>query len=241
MPNELHVIELLPAYALGSLDKGETVHVSEHLAHCPTCQAELDAYLAVAGQLAFAAREVVPPARVKQQIMQRIERQRAPADPLPGSGWWQQLAGLFRRSAPAWALASLILIVALAASSIWLWQRVEDSGGNKSGRMQVVALAPTEASPGATGTLVISMDGEYGTLVVDGLPPLEGEQQYQIWLVRDGQYTSGGVFSVNQHGYGAFEIPAPEPLASYPSFSVTVEPAGGSPGPTGERVLGGSL
>jgi anti-sigma-K factor RskA len=241
MESELHVIELLPAYALSSLDEIEAIRVSEHLAHCPACQAGLRLYMAVADQLAWAAHEVAPPARVKQQLMQRIDRQQAVPEPPPRPGWWQQLAGLFRRSAPAWALASLVLIVALAASNIWLWQRVDRSQANSAGYMQVVALVPTDATPGATGRLVISVDGEYGTLVVDGLSPLDAGHQYQLWLVRDGQRTSGGVFSVSQHGYGVLEISAPQPLVSYPSFDVTVEPVGGSSEPTGEAVLTGSL
>ena len=241
MTSELHVIEFLPAYALGSLDEGEAVRVSEHLAHCPACQADLRPYLAVAGQLALATPEVAPPTRVKQQLMRRIDRRRAVPEPPSRPSWWQQLASLFRRSAPAWALASLILIVALTASNLWLWQRVDGGGEGRAGHMQVVALVPTDAAPGAAGKLVISMGGEYGTLVVDGLSPLDAGHQYQLWLIRDGQRTSGGVFSVNQHGYGVLEISAPEPLASYPSFGITVEPAGGSPGPTGDKVLGGSL
>jgi anti-sigma-K factor RskA len=240
MASELHVAELLPAYALGSLDEGEAARVSEHLAHCPECRAELRPYLDVAGQLALAAPEAMPPVRLKKQLMRRIDRQRTAPEALKGPGWWQQLAGLLRRSAPAWGLASLVLIVALTASTVWLWQRLygEDS---RAMRMQVVALVSTEAAPGATGKLVISTDGEYGTLVVDGLAPLDAGHQYQLWLIRDGQRASGGVFSVNPHGYGVLEISAPEPLASYPSYGITVEPAGGSPGPTGEKVLGGSL
>ena len=73
MPNDVHVIELLPAYALGSLNEEETVQVSEHLATCPECRAELLAYEAVAEQLALAAPEVAPPAELKQRIMDCIQ------------------------------------------------------------------------------------------------------------------------------------------------------------------------
>jgi anti-sigma-K factor RskA len=235
--SELHVSELLPAHALGNLDGEEATRVAEHLANCPGCRAEIQPYLKVAGQLALAAPEMVPPARVKEQLMQRIDRRRTGSETAQGPGWWQQWTGLFRRSAPAWALASLILILTLAASTLWLWQQVYGRG---AGRMQVVAMVATDAAPGATGKLVISMDGEYGTLVVDGLPPVDAGHQYQLWLSHDGQRTSGGVFSVNQSGYGVLEVTAPQPLTSYPSFGITVEPAGGSTGPTGEKVLTGS-
>ena len=109
------------------------------------------------------------------------------------------------------------------------------------GGMQVVAMVGTDAAPAAVGTLVISGDGEYGTLAVDGLAALDPDHQYQLWLIRDGQRTSGGVFSVNPEGYGALWISSPEPLSSYPAFGITIEPEGGSPGPTGDKVLGGSL
>ena len=89
--------------------------------------------------------------------------------------------------------------------------------------------------------LVISSDGEHGTLVVDGLPPLDASQQYQLWLIQDGQRTSGGIFSVDGEGYGSLWITSPKPLISYQAVGITVEPAGGSPAPTGERVLGGEL
>jgi anti-sigma-K factor RskA len=104
--------------------------------------------------------------------------------------------------------------------------------------MQVVAMLGTEVAPAATGMLVISEDGEYGTLVVDGLPALDPAHQYQLWLIRDGQRTSGGLFSVNPEGYGSLWVSSPEPLSSYPAFGITVEPVGGSTGPTGEKVLG---
>jgi anti-sigma-K factor RskA len=242
MASELHVIELLPAYALGCLEEAEAAQVAEHTAQCAACRAELQPYLAVADRLALGAPDALPPARVKQELMRRIERPSAAPSAEPRASWWQQMLSLFRRPAPAWALASLILIAALAAGNIWLWQRLGRSeGSDTTGQMRVVAMIPTDAAPQATGTLVISMDGEYGTLVVDSLPPLDIRHQYQLWLIREGQRISGGILTVNAHGYGVLEISAPEPLASYRSFGVTVEPAGGSPGPTGDKVLGADL
>ncbi len=89
--------------------------------------------------------------------------------------------------------------------------------------------------------LVISRDGDHGTLVVDGLSALDPAQQYQLWLIRNGKRTSGGVFSVDQQGYGSLWVKSQAPLISYTSFGITIEPAGGSPGPTGKKVLGGDL
>ena len=242
MLNHVHVMELLPAYALGCLDEEEALQVAEHLDTCPACRAELLSYEVVAGQLALAAPDAVPPSRLKQQILGQLQTSRLEPTPGPGRSLWQRIAGLFQRAAPAWGLASLALIALLVLSNLWWWQRANQEGPLvTAGGMQVVAMAGTDAAPAAVGTLVISEDGEYGTLVVDGLPALDPDHQYQLWLIRDGQRTSGGVFSVNAEGYGALWISSPEPLSSYPAFGITIEPEGGSPGPTGDKVLGSTL
>ena len=239
MVNEPHVSELLAAYALGSLDEEEQVQVAGHLTACADCRAELLSYEAVAGRLAFAAPDAAPPAALKQQILGGIQTPHQQPAVGPQRSWRQQLAGFFRTSAPAWRVASLALVVLLVITNVWWWQRAGREGSGVPGAgMRVIAMAGAETAPDAVGTLVISADGEYGTLVVDGLPALDPEHQYQLWLIRDGQRTSGGVFSVNPEGYGSLPIPSPEPLSSYAAFGITIEPAGGSPGPTGDKVLG---
>ena len=242
MLNHVDVIELLPAYALGSLEDEEVIQVAEHLDTCPACRTELLSYQAVADRLALAAPAAVPPPRLKQKILGQLQTPRHEPTTGPRRSWRQRIAGLFQRAAPAWGLASLALIALLVLSNLWWWQRAsQEEPLVASDGMQVIAMAGTDAAPAAVGTLVISGDGEYGTLVVDGMPALDPNHQYQLWLIRDGQRTSGGVFSVNPEGYGALWISSPEPLSSYPAFGITIEPEGGSPGPTGDKVLGGSL
>lgn len=240
MLNETHVSDLIPAYALGCLDEDEDILVSEHLPTCSACQAELEVYQTVTDRLAFTAPDASPPADLKRQLMDRVQSAHPPATAAPRQSWWEQLTSLWHRAAPAWGAVSLVIILALAVSNLMLRQQVNESTAEPEG-MRVVRLSGTDAAPDATGTLVVSADGEYGTLVVDGLPLLDDAHQYQLWLIRDGQRTDGGVFSVNDEGYGALWISSPSPLSSYPAFGVTIEPAGGSPGPTGDKVLGGSL
>jgi anti-sigma-K factor RskA len=107
--------------------------------------------------------------------------------------------------------------------------------------MRVIALANTKDSPQAVGTLVTDQKGIYGTLVVDNLARLDSSHQYQVWLTQAGKRISGGVFSVNPDGYASLEILAPLPLIQYDEIGITIEPNGGSPGPTGAKVLGGAI
>ncbi|MEK7874219.1 MAG: anti-sigma factor, partial [Chloroflexota bacterium] len=51
--------------------------------------------------------------------------------------------------------------------------------------------------------------------------------------------SNGGTFTVDANGRGQMLVRAPLPITSYQSMGVTVEPMGGSPGPTGARMLRG--
>jgi len=239
MSAEEHVFDLLPSYALDCLDEDETILVSEHLAVCVDCRAELSACQFTVDQLALAQPETVPPPELKTRLMERI--QPAPSTDQARLSWRDAFAIFLRHTAPAWGAAGLLLLLVLGVSNIWLWQRVNQQEESQSDIMRTVALSGTEVIPDASGLIVISLDGEHGTLVVDGLPPLDESHQYQLWLIDDGQRQSGGVFSVDQEGYGALWVSSPKPLSDYSAVGITIEPAGGSPGPTGDRVLGGSL
>ena len=234
-----HVIDLIPAFALSCLDGEEMARVAEHLRACQECQVELRAYQSVVDQLPLAVPQVEPSQHVKRALFARVEQVPSPQEK-PSA--WVRFKNIFKLATPAWGLASLALVVVLLLSNLALWRQVgqlqADGGGTA---LRVVNLAGTEFAPDASGIIVISQDGEHGTLVVDDLPDLSPEQQYQLWLIQDGERTSGGVFSVKQGGYAAKVIYAPQPLVDYGSFGVTIEPTGGSPGPTGEKVLGGNL
>lgn len=67
------IIELLPGYALGCLDEAERIAVSEHLAICSACRAEVRAYQAIVTQLALTVPEADPPPNLKQRLMNRIQ------------------------------------------------------------------------------------------------------------------------------------------------------------------------
>jgi len=241
MPAAEHMIELIPAYALDILDEAETRQVSDHLDICESCRVELRAYRAVVDDLPLAAVETQPPPQLKAKIMGQVAKSHPAPQPQPKASWWQQASQRLAFKSPAWGMVSLALIVLLGVSNLFLWQQLTGMQDSYQNTLATVPLTGSEANPAATGLLVISRDGEHGTLVVDGLPTLDASQQYQLWLIRDGQRTSGGVFSADAEGYGSLWINAPDPLISYHSFGVTIEPAGGSPGPTGERVLGGQL
>ena len=238
MADETHVLDLLPAYALGSLDSEEANRVEEHLSSCLICRNELNAFQTAADQLSLAVPDAVPTSDLKDRLMQRVQASRPEpraSVQIPSRSWLERLL-------PVWSLASLLLVVVLAGSNLFLWQRFNQlEVATSPGGMRAVPLIASDSTSRATGYVLISADGDSGALIVDGLPPLGEDQQYQLWLVRDGQRTSGAVFSTDEKNYGGTRIRAPGSLLEYSSVGITIEPSGGSPQPTGPKVLGGPL
>jgi anti-sigma factor RsiW len=238
MLNDTHVLDLLPAYVLGSLDPDEANQVEEHLFSCWICRDESTAYQTVAEQISFAAPAAAPDPELKERLMQRA-RKAPPQRPVPAR---RSQRPWLERLLPVWSLASFGLIIALAAFGLSLWQRLNQLEFlTAPGGMRAIPLNATEEVLSATGFVLVGADGRDGAIVVDGLPPLDESQQYQVWLVRDGKRTSGAIFSTDEASYGGTRIRVAGSLLEYSALHVTIEPAGGSPQPTGVRVLGGSL
>jgi anti-sigma-K factor RskA len=240
MSNEAHIEDLLPAYATSSLDADELQRVEEHLSSCWICRKEASSFQEVAEELSFVAPVIAPSVELKDRLMQRVQpihpkKQEWVSDPIPSRPFWERLL-------PAWGLASLFLILGLAASSFILWQRVNSlEFATSPGGMRAVPLVAMASASGATGFVLISVDGQDGALIVDGLPPLGEDQEYQLWLIHNGDRTSGAVFSTDERSYAGTRIRAPRSLLDYSAVDITIEPAGGSPYPTGTQVLGGTL
>lgn len=236
-----HVSDSIPAYALDILETSEKAVIQKHLSGCAECQAELLAYQRVVAHLPEAVPQCTPPLRLRAAILQQAAASTAQTGQRPVLGSW--LAWLKRPFNPVVGWLALVVIVALVGINLSLWQQTQHPASqapNMAGEFRLVRLASPQDEH-ASGLLVISDEGTFGTLVVDGLEPLDKTKQYQLWLIKDGQRTSGGVFSVLDNGYAALEIDSPLPLIQYQSFGITIEPFGGSPGPTGTKVLGGGL
>jgi len=240
MSDQTHITDLLPAFAIGSLDADETRRVEEHLLSCWLCRDESRAFQMVADELSLAAPLAAPFSDLKDRLMKRVHTagpkvQEPVIAPKTARQWLERLL-------PVWSLASLFLILALAASSFILWQRVNQlEFFTAPGGMRAVPLSPPDMASNATGFVLISANGDDGALVVDGLPPLGESQEYQLWLIRDGQRTSGAIFSTDENSYAGARIRAPRSLLEYSAVGITIEPAGGSSQPTGRQVLAGPL
>jgi anti-sigma-K factor RskA len=89
------------------------------------------------------------------------------------------------------------------------------------------------------GTILVDVERNAAVILAWDMPKLDPTQTYQIWLITpDGKRTSGGVFNADTVSpFTSSPVSVPDSLAQYSGLGVTIEPAGGSPQPTGDRVF----
>ena len=229
--------ELLPAFSLGILDEDESREVKEHLATCAACRAEAASFHEVTGLLASAAAPREPPAGLEARILRAVQTRASPAafaGPAPAR----------RRRSPWPALTGIaaVVAVALGVGNLLQWNGVLGAAARgRAARLDTAVLSGTPNAPEAYGTVVLDPKDNKGVLAVTGLPALSADRQYQLWLIRDGERRSGGVFRPDEDGYGSLLLTVPADFRDFTSFGVSVEPRGGSPAPTGPGVLAGRL
>ena len=229
-----HPTELIPAFSLGCLDTDERERVEHHLAACSKCRAELSAYQSVAGNLIHGAVPAIPSSGLKKRLLDRVSEKPATYK------WFEKLLERWPRFVPAAALTSFILFLAFGVTTFFFLRSDQPPGPLHPDSIHLVVLRGTAEAPEAVGTLIIQ-DGQHGIFVANALPNLASTSQYQLWLIKDGHRTNGGVFSVSSEGQARMPVLTSRPLHSFEAFGVTIEPFGGSPGPTGKKVLGGRL
>jgi anti-sigma-K factor RskA len=221
--------DLLPGYALGILDEEEKDALRDHLADCASCRTELASFQEVTGRLAAAAPHRDVPAGLERRIMTRVEAL-SPSAPRRRNPW------------PALTAMAAMLAVALGVGNLLQWTGIlQPSVRGMQTRLTTALLSGTADARDAYGTIVLDPLDNKGVLAVTGLHGLDKQHQYQLWLIRDGERRSGGVFSPDSEGYGSMLLTVPGDFKDFHAFGVTIEPWGGSVTPTGTRVLSGAL
>ncbi|NIS82202.1 MAG: hypothetical protein GTO14_18790 [Anaerolineales bacterium] len=246
MEETCHEVEsLLSGYALGALDPEGQRFVEMHLDACPSCKLLLDSYRSIVDGILHIVPPVQPPKRLRASLKARI------ASPV-AENWRKR----FRRSIqPQWVLAAAIL--ALLFLNLTLLGQVRNlSRAHNALAVQVeedqVALSLASypsvqmakvTGEGGYGTFLYEPNLEVAVLYVWHLSPLPPGQTYQVWLIEpDGDRVNGGVFTGAAEGdLVRLIIASPVPLRTFVGMGVTIEPKGGSPAPTGPRVVGAEL
>jgi len=260
-------LELLPLLAIDALDVDERDVLEDHLTGCRPCRTEAATYAETAAMMALALPQVDPSPGLKHQLL-AAARQPYPIildrggangiKPRLGRRWPIDIRDTFTGLVAAvalvlaigsllWALDLKSQLDAQSSQITTLTERAQNyqrvASVLQAADTQTRLLSGTNSAPEAIGRVYVDPDSGGGMLMVRGLPPLPTGRSYQLWVVgADGQRESAGVLTwTDRQGNGYTLIQCPEKLARWQSFGVTQEPAGGSNGPTGPRVLGGPI
>ena len=248
--------ELLPGFVLGALTPEEAAATAEHVSTCARCQENLAAYERVLDRLGESVTQHEPPPALRLQLLAAVREEVSPAavSPAPRRHWWPA-------ALPRWVAvvtAANVLLFLVSAWGFWQaqrqltlaqekWQQVFRQLSVQREALTLLTqpesrrvLLRSDAHQGR-GTLLLETAAPQAVLMVRDLPRLQPNREYQLWLVRENTRDNGGTFRVDEQGFGMLLVHAPYPLSAYRAAGITEEPAGGSPGPTSPRVIGGVL
>ncbi len=189
-----------------------------------------------------------------------------PREPLPFRAPATAPVRFARRWQMAFAAVAAALIVALGGWNVALQRQIDTGQGQVTAlNAQLSAQADSVAlgrlvgdqrfarplsstvsgsygASGPAGYTYLDLQGDVALLNCYWMPGLAPNQVYQVWLVRaDGRRDNGGTFTVDKLGNASVVVHAPATFGTYISIGVTTEPAPGSTGPTGPRVVWADL
>lgn len=235
----------LAAYALGALDADEFAALETHLQTCDSCRAELMEYERVSAGLLSALSPQAPHPVLKRTLQSHLPG----AQPAISTRWqakWSfgQLAGA----------TALVLLLVLNVFSLLQTRALQQQQAALTQRLQTEQTALAMLSYPGAETLPVSGEGVAGSLLIDrdrntavlfvwNLPTLDTNKTYQIWLIdAQGGRVSAGLFNAESgQPFTTAMLSSPDEIGKFSGVGVTVEPRGGSPHPTGQKVLGVDL
>ncbi|MBW7884467.1 MAG: anti-sigma factor [Caldilineaceae bacterium] len=253
-PNETGKVDaLLPAFALRATDADEHDAVVRALAGDPDAAAALGDYAELVELLHYSAEPVSPPPALADRLRASLD-----AAPAAGPVVPPVVSSPPRRQFqwPLWlasVTAAAILILVLANG--WLLYELVGLRSQHAALLQTInnrdmLLADVVSATGEHYRMPAAQEGSnswadvawlpgsnVAVLRAGHFPKLTADKVYQFWLIRDGQRTSGGLFTVADDGSGVLVFSPPEPLDNFDGMGVTPEPAGGSSGPTAPPVV----
>jgi anti-sigma-K factor RskA len=249
-PHSPELEELAAGYALGALDSEDARRFSRHLDGCGRCGALVAEQAAVVAVLPLALEEMPASPELKTRLMEQVPREPRSPTPRPPT----PLAAVARRPraiprAP-WLLglaASLLLVLGLGAWNVQLQGELRTSRAIEANQGRIIAalsgggqswpMQPGAQASGAGGVVV--RDPRTGELLVhaEGLASLPADRTYQAWTFESAEAAPAPAGLSGAGSAGSFTLPVLPSSERVAAVALSLEPAGGSPSPTGPVVL----
>lgn len=252
--NNEHCDQLVD-YLNGTLSPEETRQFEEHLKTCDECREIADA----TGQLPYLSDPAEPPAGMKSRILSNVfaEDEKAVAG-MERAPVTTEDDKLFEEEQPKvvpitdrskkrvwWTPAiAAVLLASLLGNAYTFMQLQQEQPAPTEPRtaFQSIDLQPSENFSGDATAAMIEENGAMNLVVqAQQLAALEGDQVYQVWLLKDGQPIPAGAFTANANGEGATYFNIDNNTEDWDTIAITLEPEAGNETPQGEIVLSAGI
>jgi anti-sigma-K factor RskA len=238
-------------YVLGLADAGERAEFEQLCRQYPELVKAREQFEVMLEKHAL-ANAVQPPAATRQKVLAVVQDSAAQTNPkIPA----METTSTPVRSMNAWrwvAAASIILLAVSAwfaydankknedlatqnkdlqsrlDSSDLVLQRIVDERKNADQGVIVVNLEGTKNAPKSSASIFWDSAKANVYLVVDNMPRLPNNKQYQLWAIIDDVPKDLGVFDVKDKNM----IIKMQGVQKAQAFAITIEKQGGSPTPT---------
>jgi anti-sigma-K factor RskA len=240
--------ELLASYVLGDLTTEEVASVNQLLDSHPELKAEVSRLQKTLALFPLGLPETELPPTLGSRILRTASG--------VGASSTASSSNRIGRRLTAWrgviGSVAASIVVGLGFYSYHLHQQVVATQAELARYQETIALLPqprnrllslkgTEATPAASGSLVVVPQTQQIVLTLQNLTPLPQGKIYRLWGVADGQKIYCGEFNPDSQGRVLINLPLDANMSDSASVIVTVEPSQRLSYPTGETVMTGSI
>jgi anti-sigma-K factor RskA len=243
---------LLGAYALDALPPDEAQAVREHLAGCARHASEAAELRAVAARLPAAAEPRNPPPELRERVLAAIAHEpQAAATPSASVSPATEPRRIEtarsrvswgtpgRRSSFGWGALAAVVVAAFVGLLAWnfvLLNRLDGESDLERLALSATSVSALQTADGETAGSVIYFDDDKMAVVVGaGMEQLGDDRTYQLWAIDGGAPQSIGLMEPGEDGSATVTVPFDAGASTV--LAITIEPAGGSPAPTGDPVM----
>jgi len=227
--NSEHVLDDLPAYALGSLEPAAHERIDRHVRGCVSCASRAADYRGIVGVLPVALASVAPPADLWAAIRAEVRARNGAAA--------SRRRPMRRRwfGAAAWLTAAAVAVVLLTWNLHLHTQLARYAQGPQVEKLarrpaRLIILSGAASHPQASARVFAAVDGQSGHMAVTGLPMLAPGRVYQLWFLpkTPAPAQNAATFNVDSDGRAWVVIKVPVALDDTRALVVTADPAGSS-------------
>ena len=247
--------ELYSDYLLDQVDDSERLDFERHLESCSECQRELRELEETLFSIPLALPQSTPRPQLKDKILAQIGYASTDRIASPAAGLWKP-----------WAIAASILAAFLAGVTVMQYRESlhytrtisileRESEGLRSTNQGLITKISSLTQPNivfvnlgglenfeavAASAFILAAEDSLN-IFFHNLPELPPEQRYQLWLIESGQPPHPSVLFPPSGMVTEVVAPITIDAGNIATLAATIEPAQGSPQPTGPMVALGNV